>query len=135
MYLTKEKRTWKDKSILFPEFNDGCFTRDDMSEDREKEWVDFCFDAYESDGFKKTFGTPSYEDRQYLGMKFEVIGRVPNIEDDFENGADLETLPMWNIRLEDGTEMAAYPEEICLSETPEYRKKNADYFKSSHTKK
>ncbi len=124
------KRTWADKPILFPEFNDGCFTREDMETDREKEWVEFCFDAYESDGFKKTFGTPYYDSREYVGMKFTVLGRVPNIEDDFENGADLECQPLWNIKLENGVEMAAYPEEICLSETKEYMKKNAKYFKS-----
>lgn len=124
------KRTWADKQTLFPEFNDGCFIRDDMTKEREKEWVDFCFDAYESDGFKPTFGTPYDGERRYVGMKFEVLRRVPNIEDDFENGADLECQPMWFIRLENGEEIAAYPEEICLSETQEYKKKNAKYFTS-----
>lgn len=118
------KRTWADKPILFPEFDnsDEVFTREDMDEDREEEWVAFCFDAYEADGFKETFGTPYYENREYDGMKFTVLGRVPNIEDDFENGADLECLPMWRIKLENGLEMDAYPDEICLSETDEYRK-------------
>ena len=123
------KRTWADKPILFPEFDssDEVFTREDMDEDREEEWVAFCFDAYEADGFKETFGTPYYDKGEYDGMKFTVLGRVPNIKNDFENGADLECLPMWHIKLENGLEMDAYPEEICLSETDEYRKK---YFKS-----
>lgn len=117
-------RTWFDRNTLFPEFNDGCFNREDMTEEREREWVDFCFDAYESDGFKSTFGTPYSGEKKYVGMKFDVLGRVPDIKDDFENGADLECQPMWVIRLENGEEMAAYPEEICLSETPEYMEKN-----------
>ena len=123
------KRTWFDKPILFPEFNDGCFTREEMTEEREKEWVEFCYDAYESDGFTPTFRTP-YDDqlRHYKGMKFEVIGRVPNIKDDFENGEDLECLPMWKIKFENGEIMDAYPEEICLSETPEYKEKNKSAF-------
>jgi len=109
-------RTWADSKRLFPEFNDHTFTRDDMSKEREKEWVDFCYEAYEADGFAETFGTPYSGERKYLGMKFDVLGRVPLIEDDFDNGAELECLPMWNIRFEDGTEMAAYPEEICNTE-------------------
>ena len=49
-------------------------------------------------------------------MKFTVLGRVKEITEDKENGADLECLPMWNIQLENGDIMAAYPEEICLAE-------------------
>lgn len=120
-------RTWFDKIELFPEFNDGCFIRDDMTKEREREWVDFCYEAYESDGFKDTFGTPYTGERKYVGMKFEVLGRVGEYPND-SKGAVLECLPMWNIRLEDGTEIAAYPEEICLSETPEYKKKNRKAF-------
>ena len=115
--------TWFDRYKMFPEFLDECFTREDLSKEREKEWVNFCFEAYESDGFKKTFETPYTDKNKYIGKKFKVVSRVPNIEDDFDNGADLECLPMWNIEFEDGEMINAYPEEICLSETPEYRKK------------
>ena len=31
------KKTWADNPILFPEFNNECFTRDDMTEERERE--------------------------------------------------------------------------------------------------
>ena len=48
-------------------------------------------------------------------MKFIVLGRVKYIKDD-DSGADLECLPMWNIRFENGDTTAAYPEEICLAE-------------------
>lgn len=122
-------RTWFDIRTLFPEFDDGTFTREEMTEEREREWVDFCFEAYESDGFKETFGTPYTGEKKYVGMKFEVLNRVNEYPND-PDGADLECLPMWNIRLEDGTEMAAYPEEICFSETSVYKTKYADVFKS-----
>ena len=49
-------------------------------------------------------------------MKFTVLGRVKEITEDKENGADLECLPMWHIQFENGDKIAAYPEEICLYE-------------------
>ena len=122
-------KTWFDRNTLFPEFLDGCFTREQMTEEREREWVDFCFEAYESDGFKDTFGTEYTGESSLIGKKFKVISRVSVLSDDPE-GAELECLPMWNIEFEDGFTMAAYPEEICLSETQEYKKKNAKYFTS-----
>jgi len=129
-------RTWLDRNKYFPEFIGGTFTRDDMSREREREWVDFCYEAYEADGFKKTFGDEYTGDREYRGKRFTVIGRVPEFGRgaNEEDGADLECLPMWNIKFEDGTIIAAYPEEICLSETPEYRKKNAEAFRDLDTK-
>lgn len=75
-----------------------------------------CFDAYEHIGFADTFGTPYTSEKRYEGMKFTVLGRVKEITENKENGIDLECLPMWNIRLENGDIMAAYPEEIRLAE-------------------
>ena len=37
---------------------------------------------------------------------------MSSVEDDY----DPELLPVWRIRLEDGTELEAYHEEICLVE-------------------
>ena len=129
-------RTWFDRNKYFPEFIGGTFTRDDMSREREREWVDFCYEAYEADGFKKTFGDEYTGDREYRGKRFTIIGRVPELGRgaNEEDGADLECLPMWTIKFEDGTIIAAFPEEICLSETPEYRKKNAEAFRDLDTK-
>ena len=87
-----------------------------MTIEQERKRVEMLFDKYESTGFAETFGTPYDGERKYVGMKFEVIGRVKEITEDRENGADLECLPMWNIRFDNGEEMAAYPEEICLLE-------------------
>ena len=48
-------------------------------------------------------------------MTFKVLGRVKEYPED-ENGADLEVLPAWNIQMENGDIIVAYPEEICIKE-------------------
>jgi len=96
-------------------FKNGNRTRENLSYEEEKAFVNDCFETYEHIGFAKTFGTPYTGEKHLLGKKFIVVGRVKELSED-TNGADLECLPMWNIRFEDGTEMAAYPEEICLIE-------------------
>ena len=96
-------------------FDKGDKTRDNLNYEEEKSFVNDCFDTYEYIGFAKTFGTPYAEDAKLIGKKFTVLSRVKELSED-KSGVDLECLPMWNIRLEDGTEIAAYPEEICLAE-------------------
>lgn len=95
--------------------NNSNKTRDDLTEDEDRNFVNDCFDAYEHTGFADTFGTPYTREKKYAGMKFTVLGRVKEITEDRENGADLEYLPMWHIQFENGDTMAAYPEEICLA--------------------
>lgn len=94
--------------------------RDEMTEEEEKIFVNYWFDKYESEGFAKVFCSPyelfTEEPTKYNGKKFEAIGRVKPLDEDNENGADLECLPTWNIKFEDGYTMAAYPEEIIPSE-------------------
>lgn len=90
-------------------------TRDDLDYETEKSYVNDCYDTYEHIGFADSFATPYTGEMKYRGMKFSVLSRVKELSED-ENGADLECLPMWNIKLENGHEMAAYPEEICLAE-------------------
>ncbi len=116
-------RTWFDMKTLFPEFKDGCFTRDDMTEEREKEWVEYCYDAYEADGFTETFHSMYDQYKEYEGKSFKVVKRLN------DKDADLESLPMWVIRFENGETIAAWPEEICLTETPEYKEKYKDVFR------
>lgn len=94
---------------------DGNRTRDDFSHEEEVVFVNDCYDTYEHIGFADTFSTPYTEGKKYIGMKFIVLGRVKEITAD-KDGADLENLPMWNIQLENGDIMAAYPEEICLAD-------------------
>ena len=96
-------------------FDNGNRTRDNLSYEEAKSFVNDCFDTYEYIGFADTFNTPYDGTKMYVGKKFIVLGRVKEIAED-KDGADLECLPMWNIRFEDETEMNAYPEEICLAE-------------------
>jgi len=95
--------------------NNSSKTRQDLTEKEERAFVNDCFEMYEHIGFAKTFGTPYSGEKHLIGKKFIVLGRVNELIND-ENGADLECLPMWNIRFEDGLEMTAFPEEICLAE-------------------
>lgn len=97
-------------------FDNSNKSRDDLLEDEERNFVNDCFDIYEHIGFAETFRTPYTGEEKYEGMRFTVLGRVKEITEDKENGADLECLPMWNIQFENGDIMAAYPEEICLAE-------------------
>ena len=97
-------------------FNNPTKTRDDLSEDEERNFVNECFDIYEHIGLVKSFDTPYTDKENYIGMKFSVVSRVKEIKDDENEGIALECLPMWNIRFENGDEISAYPEEICLAE-------------------
>lgn len=91
-------------------FDNSEQTRGDLTEDRERAFVNDCFDTYEHIGFAKTFESPYDEYEEYKGKPFVVLGRAP------ETRVDLECLPMWDIKFEDGKEICAHPEEICLAE-------------------
>lgn len=86
-----------------------------MPEEREKAFVGDCYRLYEKEGFNKKFWSNGGDFKQYHGKAFSVIGRTP-IYDGNNRGADLECLPMWQIRFEDGTEISAYPDEVIPSE-------------------
>lgn len=95
--------------IKYPEY------RDEMSIEREKEFVKDCFDLYEQEGFAKTFWSQGGDFPRQKGKKFTVVSRVGVYPEDTD-GADLECLPMWKIRFEDNFEMAAYPDEVIPSQ-------------------
>ena len=97
-------------------FDNPNKSRSDLSEDEERQFVKDCFGIYEHIGFVDTFGSPYTEEKMYEGMRFTVLGRIKEITEDKENGADLDCLPMWNIQFENGDRISAYPEEICLVE-------------------
>lgn len=99
--------TWKELNEKYPE------SRDIMTEEREKEFINDCFSCYENEGFAKKFWSPfgDYKDRE--GQSFEVVERCTT------KNCDLSALPMWNIKFEDGTVIGAYPEEIIPSEMKE----------------
>ena len=97
--------TWAEMKVKYPEY------RDEMSETREREFVADCFDAYEqNDKLAKTFWSPFGDYKELIGKRFSLKGRCD------ETDSHLSALPMWNIVIEDGTEIGAYPEEIFLRE-------------------
>lgn len=96
-------------------FDNPSKSREDLTEDEEIAFVNDCYETYEHIGFTDTFDTPYTDNKKYVGMKFIVVGRVKELSVD-KDGVDLENLPMWNIQLENGDTIAAYPEEICLAE-------------------
>ena len=105
--ISRKTPTWADEKILFPECDKyKGSAREHMTEEREKEYIDFAFKVYENDGFLKTIKGTDFD-----GLKFKVLRRIETNEVD-----ELYYLPMWQIRLENGEEIAAYPEEICKTD-------------------
>ncbi len=86
--------------------------RSDMSFDEQVSYVEDCYDTYEALGFNDTFTTQTEEMWDRIGERFTVIGRLSYVKGE----ADLEVLPMWHIKFEDGTLIDAFPEEICKAE-------------------
>ena len=94
----------------------GAPCRDEMTEEQEREYVEDLFVAYEQENnFSKVFWSQGGDYPQYIGKPFTLAGRVPVYENASKKGVDLECLPMWYIRFEDGFQMEAYPDEIVLS--------------------
>lgn len=78
-----------------------------VSEERVEEFVEDLFKTFEYDGFRETFESPYITERKYNGLSFKVIRRCDKSE------CDVESMPMWKIKLENGVELTAFPEEIC----------------------
>lgn len=96
------KEKWKD------------FDVDNCSNEELREFKDDCFRLYEQTGFLELFDSP-YDDigggnHEHNGMRFEVIRRATPEE------CDLEAMPLWLVRFENGDEAYCYPEEIALIE-------------------
>lgn len=99
-----EIKSWEDMKVKYPE------DREDMSEEKEREFVSDCFSCYEKEGFAKKFWSPFSDYKEREGQSFEVVERCT------EEHAHISALPMWNIKFEDGTVIGAYPEEIIVRE-------------------
>lgn len=80
------------------------------TEDEVIEYKNDCFDMYEKGGFSERFQSPYDETDVHNGMKFDVIRRATT-ED-----CDLESLPIWEIKFENGETAYCYPEEITKLE-------------------
>ena len=78
--------TWDEIDNKYPE------DRDEMSEEREKAYVNDCFDCYEHEGFSKKFWSPFGDYKERIGQHFTVVERCSTKD------SDLSALPMWNIK-------------------------------------
>ena len=85
--------------------------RESFAPDQEKEFILDCYKAYETCGFVPFFQS-SESDMPHNGERYNVI--EPVSPDDCE--WDLESLPAWRVRFENGDEYYALPEEICFCE-------------------
>lgn len=86
--------------------------RHEMDFETELCFVSDCFDAYEESGFADAYMDVHGQTPEHNGMKFEIVRRLEYSTSE----CDLECLPMWEIRFEDGYVMDAYPEEITKIE-------------------
>lgn len=98
------------------EFNEkwGGVIVDNLDDNQFMEFKQDCFEMYETDGFIEKFDSPYDDFGEHNGMKFEVVRRA-NL-----NEVDLEAMPVWFIRFENGDEAYCYPEEICKAEHRSY---------------
>jgi hypothetical protein len=98
------------------EFNEkwGGVIVDNLDDNQFMEFKRDCFEMYETDGFIEKFDSPYDDFGEHNGMKFEVVRRA-NL-----NEVDLEAMPVWFIRFENGDEAYCYPEEICKAEHRSY---------------
>ena len=83
---------------------------DDMTDSELAEFKEDCFQLYEQTGFIEKFDSPYDDHGEHNGMKFEVIRRA-TVEE-----CDLEAMPIWLVKFENGDEAYCYPEEICRIE-------------------
>lgn len=92
------------------ELFDQNVSRDEMTEEEERNFVNYWFDKYEKQGFFNVFISPYDSLKKYNGKKFKVIERVT------EEKYDLESLPAWRIEFENREQIDAFPEEIIENE-------------------
>ena len=57
--------TWADMAKKYPEY------REDMTKDRERDFVKDCFDCYEKEGFAEKFNAIFDTYKEYHGKKFK----------------------------------------------------------------
>lgn len=83
--------TWEEMKIKYPE------GRNTMSEEREKTYVNECFNCYEQEGFAKKFWSPFSDYKEHFGQSFEVIDAYFSKKIG-TNYQDIDKL--WNARIE-----------------------------------
>ena len=116
--------TAKDGTILKAEMNFSVlkykwdmdasgFDREELSDDEYKEFVKDCYDAYEHDAvLSKTFHSPYDDEGEHIGMTFQIMRKIEYGEEGF----DPISLPLWEVKFENGDTAVCYPEELFESE-------------------
>lgn len=84
--------------------------RGEMTRGELEDFITDCYTVYEEEGFAKVFWSPYDQYKNRIGQHFDVIRRIETSEN------DIEVLPMWEIKFEDGLTTLAYPEEIVMTE-------------------
>jgi hypothetical protein len=100
MTLKEFENKYKGFDVMNASFEEELFYRQDA------------FDMYETEGFTETFNTPYEDCSEYNGQKYEIVRRASYVNGD----CDMENLPQWIIKFEDGKEINAYPEDISKVE-------------------
>lgn len=100
-------KTWQDLNKKFQ------MCRHEMTIEQEKEFINYCFDLYEKEGFHDKFWSQGGDFQELIGKTFNVLSRCT------EDECDLECLPMWNIEFKNGVKIQAYPDEIIFREMKE----------------
>ncbi len=104
--------TWAEMKIKYP--NDDFI--DELPIDKRREYIQDCFDAYENDDeFATVWWSPYWEDVPF-GAKIVSIRRAEEKKDQI----NLDRMPMWIVKFDNGHSQPVYPEELILSE----RKRN-----------
>lgn len=115
-YEIREDLAQVQRNALERDFKEkwGDVDVDELPDEKFREFKDDCFRLYEQTGFLELFDSP-YDDigggkHEHNGMRFEVIRRATPEE------CDLEAMPLWLVKFENGDEAYCYPEEIALIE-------------------
>lgn len=95
MTLEEFNKKWYNKSV------------DDIDDTLIEEYVEDLYDLHESTGFREKFKSPHNCMQKYNGLSFNVVRRYG------KEDCDYEVMPIWLIRLDNGAEIEAFPEEIC----------------------
>ena len=88
----------------------GNINIDDLTDEQFVEFKNDCFDMYEESGFAEVFNSPYDDEGEHNGMTFEVVRRATADE------CDIEAMPIWLVKFENGDTAYCYSEEICKIE-------------------
>ena len=90
-------KTWDEFEKKYDKYD----YRENMSKEREREYVNDLFSVYENEGFNKVFWSPydNEGEEKYYGKTFKVLGRCP------ETRNNLSLLPLWDIEFAESLDL------------------------------